>query len=238
AEFLVNYTNSLRNAIAADDTLRAETDVEAVLQSFEQLLVAPRKLSVSAIRIRGDDAAARLFREPEVQSITPSRRKEDASLRDGARIEPLARKRWAPDGGTAEVGRTFATQTFYFATVKDFGAKSTYEAETLIYDAKFANYGGYWSSSLPFPYVDAPIGDSASIDTFTIGSAKASAIGKNRAYWVYTALTPQSATTALVWIKGQLGSRKPQNCFLVWCVRPEANQSLISFTAPGGGKWK
>lgn len=239
--FLASIASSIHNAMEADETLRVETDAAELVQSFEQLAADYRNVSISRIRIRGDDAA-RLLREPEVQAVTPIRQRLADSDASGdaprRRIEALAKKAWAPTAGQAEVTRYSTTATFYFSKLTDYDAKTTFAAETLISDSKFANWGGYWATNLPYAFVDAPLSDGPAGDSFKIGTAKGTAMRKNTSYFTYMSLYPQTAATATVTVRALKGDRKPQNCFLVWCVKHNAKAQLTTFPAPGGAKWK
>lgn len=94
---------------------------------------------------------------------------------------------WAPVHGYSSVNQQKAYNNFYFSAVEGkFTEEQTYEHETQVYNVRFSDYDGYWSSNLPSAYYDTPAFDD--IDNFTIGSAQASAIVSNKTYFTYMAL--------------------------------------------------
>ena len=79
---------------------------------------------------------------------------------------------WAPVSGYSSVNQTKTCNRFKFASFNgQYGDDDTYEHETQVYNNAFADYDGYWSSSLPTKYYDTPFSDD--IDNFAIGSARA-----------------------------------------------------------------
>lgn len=156
---------------------------------------------------------------------------------DSVTIESTLHESWAPYGGTADVRKTYTNQTFYFNKISDFGSSSTYEHETQVYDKKFADYAGYWSSNMPKAYYDTPFLDT--IDNFTVGTLSASALKTNTQYFTYMSLKGGTATTATVRIKGQKGHRTPSSCYSTWCVFAGATTGTMALlSAPSGKSWQ
>jgi hypothetical protein len=94
---------------------------------------------------------------------------------------------WAPTTGYSSVSQQKAYNNFYFSGVEgNYSDEETYEHETQVYNTKFADTSGYWSSNLPQAYFDTPFLDE--IDNFTIGSAQGSDIVSNKQYMTYITL--------------------------------------------------
>jgi len=144
---------------------------------------------------------------------------------------------WAPYGGGSDVNQSYTYQTFYFNDTSDFGSTNTYEHETQVYDNDFADYDDYWSSNMPDAYYDTAFLDD--IDNFTIGSLIGDDLETNTEYYTYMELEGETAPTATVRIKGQLGHRYPSWCYSTWCVYADATtSSMAMFTAPSGMSWQ
>lgn len=138
---------------------------------------------------------------------------------------------WAPYYGKSKVTRQLTFQFLYFNKVSDFGSNSTYECETQVYDKKYADFDGYWSSNFPRAYYDTPFSDQ--IDNFTVGCAQASSLQANTMYYTEMSLRQQTSSTAQVRIKGQKGHRLPIGCYSTWCIFADATTgSLANFYAP------
>lgn len=157
-----------------------------------------------------------------------------------AQLSPIniatAAESWAPNRGTSDVTRTYTKQTFYFPSITAFGSSDTYEHETQVYNSNFANYNNYWSSNLPSAYKDTQFLDT--LDNFTVGTSKASAMVKDKQYYTHMSLTAGSASSATVRIKGQKGKRTPSTCYSTWCIFATATTgSLATHTAPSGLSW-
>ncbi len=84
---------------------------------------------------------------------------------------------WAPISGYSSVSQDGAYNRFKFRLLDgQYGADETYEHETQVYNKKFADYAGDWSSNLPAKYYDTTFLDvlnPEAVDNFTIGSARA-----------------------------------------------------------------
>lgn len=94
---------------------------------------------------------------------------------------------WAPVSGYSSVNQTKAFNEFQFGSLAgQYGEDETYEHETQVYNKKFADYAGNWSSDLPAKYYDTPFLDT--IDNFTIGSAKAEDLQEGVDYFTYMGL--------------------------------------------------
>lgn len=94
---------------------------------------------------------------------------------------------WAPVSGYSSVNQSKTYNRFKFASLNgQYGDDDTYEHETQVYNNVFADYDGYWSSSLPAKYYDTPFSDD--IDNFTIGSARAADLQGGKYYYTYMAL--------------------------------------------------
>ncbi|MFH1171066.1 MAG: hypothetical protein V1778_00825 [bacterium] len=146
-------------------------------------------------------------------------------------------ERWAPYGGTSEVPRSYTYQSFKFNNMQDFsGGNRTYEHETQIYNRNYANYGGYWATSMPYGYKDTQFGDT--MDNFTVGTYRADRLSAYTWYWTYMSLSRQSASSAVCKIRGQIGHRNPSWCYSTWCVWADATTypgQLASLTLPNYG---
>ncbi len=146
----------------------------------------------------------------------------------------IIEEEWAPRSGASKTTRYMAYNSFYFPDASgfdSFGGIFTYEHETQVYNKNFADYDNYWSSNLPSAYYDTPFLDT--LDNFTIGSSQASSISDNTQYWTYMALTPGTASTAGVIIKGQLGHRYPSWCYNTWCIYADMTTGwLTDYNAP------
>lgn len=156
---------------------------------------------------------------------------------DGITLESTSHESWAPYGGTSDVKATYTSQTFYFDKISDFGSTNTYEHETQVYDKRFANYAGYWSSNMPKAYYDTPFLDT--IDNFTVGTLTANVLKVKTQYYTYMSLKAGTVTTATVRIKGQKGHRSPSSCYSTWCVFADATTGTMALlTAPSGKSWQ
>lgn len=94
---------------------------------------------------------------------------------------------WAPASGYSSVNQSKTYNRFIFVSPSgQYGDDDSYEHETQVYNNDFADYDGYWSSSLPAKYLDTPFQDD--IDNFTIGSAKAADLEDGKYYYTYMAL--------------------------------------------------
>jgi hypothetical protein len=146
----------------------------------------------------------------------------------------VAPRLWYPTKGSTKTDKSIAYNSFYFGDASGFDFFNgilTYEHETQVYDTKFADYGGYWSSNLPNAYKDTAFLDT--LDNFTVGSSKASSIVSNTKYYTSMSLQGGTASTATVRIKGQLGHRYPSSCYSTWCIFADATTpTLKSYTAP------
>jgi len=101
---------------------------------------------------------------------------------------------WAPSSGYSSVNQTKAYNRFLFTSVtgqysSDTTFVQSYEHDTQVYNPDFADFDGYWSSTLPNKYLDTQFQDSLSgIDTYTIGSYYAHDLQDNKNYYTYMAL--------------------------------------------------
>jgi hypothetical protein len=233
AQLVKHHEEFLRNALAStEEAVKGVTDpadrarLEKLRTQFEaaQRDFEGGRFALSGIRLAKDaDSISLMEEEGLVQSVTPVRasraRKSEAGKSLGSADEKsssLSHEYWAPYSGTSRVSSTFTFQTFYFNRSFSIFTDPTYEQETQIYNSSYANYAGYWSSNLPRAYYDTPFLDT--MDNFTVGSADAKAIQTYTQYWTYMSLTRQSATSATLKVRGQLGVRYPSWCYWTWCV--------------------
>lgn len=241
----------IKNSKDAEEIQRIQTLQNTFLKESNQdtksqLLIASIDISVSDKKI-----TALLKNNPLVKEISKKSTKilsrlesnnQDLQNNEQGAINSLYHETWAPYGGNSTVNRSSSYQTFNFNNVSAFTSNTTYEHETQIYNRSFANYGGYWYSNLPTPYLDTNFLDTCgtySCDNFTIGTPRANWITRNTQYYANMLLTPQSATSALVRIKGQKGHRTPSNCYTTWCVFADATTgSMATYTAPSGMSWQ
>lgn len=174
------------------------------------------------------------IRFARVEYVNNSARQSEKTF-DSLSSQPnaLAGYPWSPYKGASKVTKSMTFQVFYFNNVSAFGSNSTYEQETQVYNTNFANYDNYYSTNLPSAYKDTQFADSNGVDNFTVGTSKASSLKNNTQYYTNMALRGQTASTATVRIKGQLGHRTPSWCYSTWCIFADATTpSLTSFTAP------
>ncbi len=225
---------ALASATRAVDDPKPESF--AALESQFRLLkddLKAGRFRVSSLRVESGAAAARLLADGEVTGVSAAPNRPIAAPADSgtAKTSSGSHECWAPYYGIASVDRWSAYQTFYFNNTSCFGSESTYEAEAQVYNRNYADYDNYWSSNMPSAYLDTGFLDS--IDTFTVGCARASQLATNTPYFTYLSLKPGSAATATVRIKGQLGYRNPNWCTATWCVFGIATtSSMATFTAP------
>ena len=145
---------------------------------------------------------------------------------------------WAPYKGISEINREYSFQQMIWDNVTGFNSGSTYEHETIIYNATFADASSYWSSNLPLSYKDTRFSDSPFTDNFAIGSSSAINIVRGAWYYTYYDLRPTifSTTSSSVLINGQLGHRSPSWCYQnTWCVFGDETLGLERLTAPHWG---
>lgn len=94
---------------------------------------------------------------------------------------------WGPVRGYSSVNQEKTYNEFYFYGIEGiYSELETYEHESQVYNAQFADYAGYSSSNLPSWYYDTPFLDD--IDNFTIGSAQASMLASHKRYYTYMRL--------------------------------------------------
>jgi hypothetical protein len=208
--------------------------LHAALGKSEALL-KNSDFKVNGVVIGGNFEAALLTDDAIIEEVkVKEQRKVDEAILIAATSYYVAPRLWYPTKGTAKVDKSLAYNTFYFNDASGFdmfGGILTYEHETQVYDTKFADYGGYWSSNLPNAYKDTPFLDT--LDNFTVGSAKASSIVANTKYYTSMSLKAGSASTATVRIKGQLGHRYPSGCYSTWCIYADmTTPTLKLLTAP------
>ncbi|MFH1046907.1 MAG: hypothetical protein V1738_01270 [Patescibacteria group bacterium] len=155
----------------------------------------------------------------------------------------LTHESWAPSRGSSDITRGWTYQTFSFNNIAAFDSAKTYEHETQIYDTGFANYSGYWSSSLPSAYIDTRFLDSVTspgVENFTVGTSRASLLRANTLYYTYIGLRTDIAShaSADIRIKGQLGNRRPATCYSTWCIFAQATSgTIVRYFAPGVRSW-
>lgn len=145
---------------------------------------------------------------------------------------------WTPHKGSSEITREYTFQQMIWDNVSGFNSGSTYEHETIIYNATFSDASSYWSSNLPLQYKDTRFSDSPFIDNFAIGSSSAVNIFRGTWYYTYYDLHPTifSTTGSSILINGQLGHRSPSWCYQnTWCVYGDETWGLERLTAPHWG---
>lgn len=244
AAMLREHIALLRGLILSNDRM-LKRDAQAVglallNRQLRQLKVRAQSHSFAITRLvlPYDERIAQLTqRGVFLERPSPLATAPKSSPDNNIRLVSTSHESWAPYGGTADVTSTYASHTFYFNNTSAFKSNSTYEHETQVYNSKFANAGSSWSSNLPRAYKDTQFADS--IDNFTIGSAQASSIKKNYRYYTQMSLKPETARTATVRIKGQLGERRPSGCYSTWCVWPVATTGTMALLqAPVGLSWQ
>ncbi|MEK7637699.1 MAG: hypothetical protein AAB402_04960 [Patescibacteria group bacterium] len=155
------------------------------------------------------------------------------------RVEPNSiyhpSQMWASYGGSSEVNKSYSYQTFIFNSVSKFWPyDATYEHETHIIDKNYANQTGYWSSNLPYAYLDC--GNFDSVDNFAVGSMLANQIRPYVWYYAYIGLYGQSAPSSTVTIFAQVGQRYAWSCWYIWSR--ETAGPLIRHYTGGGISWQ
>jgi hypothetical protein len=257
------HSTFLREAMASLEEARLVTADPSILARldtlYKQLQIIPpavEDLVIGAIRIDDGPAMLEMLQTPRgafsgVLSIRsseyPSRSIKSVTSQNQNALATAAITSnensfpWAPTSGTSKVTQGFTFQTFYFSDVGGFSSNSSYEHETQIYDTAFAQDGGYWTSNMPNAYHDTAFLDnigiegSSSVFNPTVGTSRASSLLDNTQYYTYVALTPGSATSATVKIRGQRGHRFPSWCDSTWCVFADQTTFpgwLADFTAP------
>lgn len=238
---------SIQNSKDVDEIQRLQTLQNTFLKennpdTKDQLLISGIDMSISdkqLLKTLENDNLVKNVIKKEVKSLKNLFSSANSLENNDEQntINSLNHESWAPYGGTTSVTRSNTYQTFFFNNTSNFTSNTTYEHETQIYNRNFANYGGYWYSNLPTPYYDTPFADT--IDNFTIGTSRANLILRNTQYYTNMSLTPQSATSATVRIKGQKGHRAPSFCYSTWCIFADATtSSMITYTAPSGMSWQ
>ncbi len=227
--------------------------ISSVKASIEKSLSRAEKRSfdISGIRVKNDQTLQKLFSDGVVDTIKAVPKsmlrppKKDLkymglSLLDffiptaNAASYYVKQTKWVPRSGSSKTTQYLAFNIFYFPDVSglsSFNGILTYEHETQVYNAKFADYDKYWSSNLPSAYYDTPFLDK--IDIFTIGTSNASLIKRNTKYWTSMSLKPGTVSTAGVLVKGQLGHRSPSSCHSTWCIFSDMTTGrLADYDAP------
>lgn len=144
---------------------------------------------------------------------------------------------WVPRSGSTKTTQTMIFNSFRFPNVSgfsSFGGILTYEHETQVEEANFANYDNYYSSNMPSHYLDfTGFEPNPEIDNFTVGTSCASSLIANTQYWTFMSLRPQSVLTARVKIKSQLGYREPSFCYLPQtCIWSAMTIRVAEYYAP------
>lgn len=237
-DFAEKHAAFLATAIAEAERELAEAgpqdapEAEALLADLEDLRAGAElgPVPVSRLAVRRAPGLARALKEGVADAVVLSSG-PPASDRGAAPESAGKAESWAPNRGTSKVNKGSTFQTFTFRDTSVFAQQNTYEHETQVYDRNFADYDRYYSTNMPHAYYDTPFADS--IDNFTIGTFSARSLSAGVKYYTYMALRSGSARTALVRIKGQLGSRRPSDCWSTWCVWPQVTSgSMATFTAP------
>lgn len=146
---------------------------------------------------------------------------------------------WAPYQGVSKVNQSMSFNTFYFNNVTSFKGWHSYEHETQVYDnsywSDFVNYDNYHTSNMPSHYLDSRFADNPSIDNFAIGSNSPFTFLTNTQYYTYISFTAGNKSSATVRIKGQLGQKRYDGCYVgAWCTlySLETTGSLATISAP------
>jgi len=164
---------------------------------------------------------------------------------------------WVPEYGWSDVGVSsstsrFTNQSMYWDSVTGFPANSTYEHDFFLnnYDGKTyldsAETSGsypkfqYASSDLPRAYLDTRFADNRNELAYTIGSADAKAIQKNRWYYTYIRTANGNVTIDGGKLQAQLGHRSPSYCYSTWCSFGDQIERIIAawqVPVPGSKYW-
>jgi len=234
------FLDAMQDFMQLEDSLDQNRSVQAELLLDIQELEQTSDLSIDIVTFRGisDNVPIAQLNAEIVEDIVvfPLDRELDENLIEEDIPDSLIEmpnsswhERWAPYGGYSVITRNYTYQRFIFNNVSDYSYNRTYEHETQIYDRNYANYGGYWSSNLPTAYKDTQYGDN--IDNFTVGTSRARNLVAYWWYYTYMSLSPQSSSTALCRIKGQIGHRWPTECYSTWCIWPDATSGSMAYLA-------
>lgn len=190
-------------------------------------------LQVDRIKIKGENNIPLMLNSELILEVRPERNNQIKESNVSKLNSSLSSDDWAPSRGTSKVNQNLTYQTFYFRTDNLSKLKTdltvTYEHETQIYDGNYADYDGYWSSTMPNSYLDTDFGDSSSLDNFTIGSSNASSFVEDEKYYTYMSLKAgTSKAEAYVRIKGQKGHRFPSSCYSTWCIWADATSGSLT----------
>jgi hypothetical protein len=231
--FLEEAGSSITANLAKESDLVASSGYQSLGKRMSTMLTKAKVGDISIVGMKVAPGSLEKAKGLNIVSNVSMAETTPTGLGKSATTLSSSHESWAPYYGKSKVTRQLTFQFFYFNKVSDFGSTSTYECETQIYDKKYADFDGYWSSNLPRGYHDTQFCDTSAVDVFAVGCAQASSLLVNTMYYAEMSLRQQTSPTAFVRIKGQKGHRFPTNCYSTWCAWPDfTTGSLTSFTAP------
>lgn len=225
-----NSLNNIQDEIDSPVNSERSSKYQILKNKFYTMLNTRSDYGMVAIRAVVDNIASlKSLEEAGVLKMECIECNENIT-KDKQKVESRSES-WAPSYGKSRVTAGFTIQFFEFDDVSDFTGNVTYEHETQVYNNNFADYGNYWSTSMPNGYKDTQFFDN--IDNFTVGCNDATDLAEDELYYTYITLTGGSASTATVRIKGQKDYRTPSFCYWTWCIFANATtSSLTTYTAP------
>jgi hypothetical protein len=229
--FLSEASGQIAANLAKESDNSAASGYQALGKKMSSLLAKANAGDVGIVGMKVSESSLEKLKGLSIVGDVTVKDEAQTGLSKSAAVASTSHESWAPYYGKSKVTNQMTFQFLYFNNVSAFGSNSTYECETQVYDKNFANFDGYWSSNFPNAYYDTPFLDQ--IDNFTIGSYTAKQFVPYNMYYAQMTLRPQTAKTASVIIKGQLGHRYPSYCYSTWCVFADATTGhLTDFTAP------
>lgn len=232
AEFLEEALVNTEDDIARrSETAQASSTLHAELDELRKQLRGG-ELRVSGIRTKNDQNLSKLLNSGQFRKVVvaPSARTAQQITPQKLTPQGVGGKSWTPSRGSSKVTQYMAFNIMYWSA-NNFASDATYEQESQIYSTRFASPDGTWTSNLPNAYLDTPFLDT--IFNPTIGTSRASKIGKDTQYYASIGLRPGTEKTAKVIIKGQRGVRWPSFCDSTWCIfASETSSAFVTFTAP------
>jgi len=117
---------------------------------------------------------------------------------------------------------------------------STFEPDAFFYNYNGTAYGnapsGYWTSTLPYAYVDTQAFDSDSEKAITIGSGSSVYINAGQMYYSVTRMTSGGGTSSWLKLSAQRGKQWPVGYTGTWnsfgCRQAPNNVKTIPFNSP------
>lgn len=117
---------------------------------------------------------------------------------------------------------------------------STFEPDAFFYNYNGTAYGnapiGYWTSTLPSPYVDTQAFDSPNEKAVTIGSAQALLMNPQQLYYSVTRMTSGGGSSSWLKLSAQRGKQWPTGWlgtnYSFGCAQAANNVKTMPFNSP------